>query len=165
MKKILLTFGITTMLFLSCSKDAVVDALTGDNAIEGTWVLTDFNADAEAAGTNLNLGEDILDALTAEGCVLVSFKFDEDGNLETQSGVNYLEINAGLTGLEVSCPTEKDIEFTLYTYANGLLTFLDESGEEVTVEATIDGDIMTVNAQDLDLPNFNSEGELIFTKQ
>ncbi len=156
-------------LFASCSKDAVVekliDGLTDSNKIVGVWELSEFNVDAEAAGTYTNLAEDALEKLSEEGCAIVTFEFKEDAELVTENAVNYLDISAGLTGLIVPCPTEKDTETTTYTYIDGVIKFKDKNGDDISANASIDGDVMTVDAEGLDLPNFNVKGELIFNKK
>ena len=41
----------------------------------------------------------------------------------------------------------------------------DGTGETTTVDVTIDGDTMTLNAMGLDIPNFNDGGQLIFVRR
>ena len=168
MKKLIFAFIAVSTLLASCSKDAIAEKLldlTDANALIGVWELAEFKADGAAAGTNINLGEDILNSLTEDGCVIVTFEFKDDASLVTENAVNYLEINASPTGLVVPCPTKKDTETTTYTYEDGVLTYKDTSGADVSVKASVDGEKMTIDAEDLDLPNFNAKGELIFNKK
>ncbi|RKR14150.1 hypothetical protein CLV91_0222 [Maribacter vaceletii] len=168
MKKLSLTIIAIGVLFSSCSKDAIsdkLDELTGKDALVGKWELVEFNVDEEAAGTYLNLAEDALEKLIEEDCAIVTFEFKEDATLVTENAIDYLEFNAGPTGLIVDCPSEKDIETTMYTYVDGVLKFKDKNGEEISAKASIEADVMTVDAEGLDLPNFNTKGELIFNRK
>ncbi len=173
MKKLILTLIAGATIAVSCSKDKIVEELTdgliGDeeaNALVGVWELSEFKYDTQAGGTNVNLAEDILNKFKEENCVVVTFDFKEDGSLMIESGMNYLEINATPTGLQVPCPTQKDEETTTYTYEDGVLTFKDADGADVVVKATVDGDELTADASDLDLnENFNYDGDLIFVKK
>ena len=148
-------------LLVSCSKDAIAD----DKGIIGVWELAEFQVDAEAAGTYLNLAEDALNKLRKEDCTIVTFEFKNDATLITENAINYLNISAGPTGLVVPCPIEKDTQTTTYTYENGVIKFKDKDGDDVSAKATVDGNKMTVDAEGLDLPNFNTKGELVFKKK
>jgi len=168
MKKLKFIIIAIGTLFSSCSKDAIsekLEELTGKDALIGKWGLVEFNVDEEAAGTYLNLAEDALEKLVKEDCAVVTFEFKEDATLVSENAINYLEFNAGPTGLIVDCPSEKDIETTVYSYEDGVLQFKDENGEEISAKASIEGDVMTVDAEGLDLPNFNTKGELIFNRK
>lgn len=149
----------------SCSKDENKDSqeqAPGD-AVVGSWRASEFKA-ANPNSSNVNLGAEILANLTADDCYILTFTFNEDLTLIAESGVNYLEINATATGLEVPCPTQSDTESSTYTYDGEVLTTIDQTGKVVNVKVTIEGNIMTADATDLDLPNFNGEGSLIFEK-
>ncbi|WP_298484344.1 hypothetical protein [uncultured Maribacter sp.] len=161
MKKLTFIIIAIGILFSSCSKDA----LSNKDSIVGKWELVEFNVDAEAAGTYINLAEDALEKLIKEDCAIVTFEFKEDATLVSENAVNYLEINAGVTGLIVECPSAKDIETTVYTYKDGVLQFKDENGKDISAKASIEGDVMTVDAEGLDIPNFNTKGELIFNRK
>jgi len=165
MKKIIGTFLTLGILFVSCSKDAAAGDLNPKDSIIGLWELTNYMVDAEAVGTYQNLGEDILNKLTAEDCVLVAFEFKDDETMTSESGVNFLQVNSGPNGLDVSCPSQKNIVTYSYSYANGMLTLKNGTIVAVSVAASIDGNTMTVDAEGLDFPNFNTPGELVFTKK
>jgi len=139
------------------------ESQTDEQAIEGSWRASEFRA-ANPNSSNVNLGAEILANLTAEDCYILTFTFNEDLTLIAESAVNYLEINATATGLEVPCPTQSDTESSTYTYDGEVLTTIDQNGEVLTVSVTIEGDIMTADATDLDIPNFDGEGSLIFEK-
>lgn len=165
MKLNLFLILIASALVFSCSKDGNKDqeAQSDEDAIVGSWRVTSFEG-ADSNSSNVNLGAEILANLTAEDCYILTFTFNKDLTLTADNSVNYLEINATATGLEVPCPTQKDTESSTYTYDGTTLTTVDVGGGTVLVKVSIDGDIMTADAKDLDLPNFDGEGSLIFEK-
>lgn len=163
-RNLFLLFFSATIVF-SCSTDENTneEIQSGKDAIVGSWRASEFKA-ANPNSSNVNLGAEILANLTAKDCYILTFTFNEDLTLAAESAVNYLEINATATGLEVPCPTQKDSESSTYTYDGAVLTTTDQTGKVVTVKVTIEGDIMTADATDLDIPNFDTEGSLIFEK-
>ncbi|MGB5553273.1 MAG: hypothetical protein WBM83_01350 [Flavobacteriaceae bacterium] len=163
MKRVIMTLLLVSGLFFSCSKDKADDQ-QDQNKIVGSWQATELQA-ADPNSSEVNLGAEILARLTAENCELLVFTFQEDLVLKVESGVNSLEINATATGLEVPCPTQKEIETTTYTYDGTNLTYVDTGVGTKTVKATIDGNILTIDATELDIPNLNGAGKLIFTKK
>ena len=155
---------LSAILFISCSTDEnEQDDLDPVSAIVGSWRATEFKA-ADPNNSNVNLGADILERLTADECYIITFTFNQDLSLTGESGVNYLQINATATGLEVPCPTQKDTESSTYTYDGTTLTTVDADGVTVMVKVTIDGNTMSADATDLDIPNFDAAGEIIFEK-
>jgi len=165
MRNTVVIFLLGTLLISSCSTDKSSD--NPDNSILGTWNLTALTIDEATASDEEEFGQDILNMLTASDCYLVSLSFNEDLTLVTEDASNYLEIgvNPGGTGLDVPCPSQRDMETTTYVYADGVLTFIDDNQQTVSVDLTISGSTMTMAAQELDVQNFNAGGELIFTKR
>ena len=164
MKRNISIFFLATILMFSCSSDDnEQDAQTDKNAIVGSWRVTAFE-DADSNNSNVNLGAEILAKLTAEDCYILTFNFKQDLTLTSESSVNFLQINATATGLEVPCPTQKETESSTYTYDGITLSIVDNDGEIVLVKVSIAGNTMKVDAADLDIPNFDSDGELIFEK-
>jgi len=165
MKRNVFIVFLTAILFISCSKDEnnQVDAADPASAIIGSWRATEFVA-ADPNSSNVNLGAEILANLTAEQCYIITFTFNSDMTLIGESSVNYLQINATATGLEVPCPTQKDTESSTYTYDGTTLTTVDTDGVTVMVKVSIDGTTMSADAADLDIPNFDAAGEIIFEK-
>jgi hypothetical protein len=166
MKHNLFLLLVTSVMIISCSTDEnnqMEEAQTDEQAIEGSWRASEFQA-ANPNSSNVNLGAEILANLTAEDCYILTFTFNQDLTLIAENAVNYLEINATATGLEVPCPTQSDTEASTYTYDGQVLSIIDQAGEVVNVSVTIEGNIMTADATDLDIPNFDGEGSLIFEK-
>lgn len=157
---------LVIMLSLSCSSDKEVD-LVDVNLIEGTWVATELVIDNATASDDAKNGRDILNFLTAKDCYILSFTFNSDLSVTAENSANYVEIsvNSANTGLETPCPTQSDSEASTYTYDGSVLTVVDNEGEAVMVDVTIKDDIMTLDAADLDIPNFNDSGELIFIRK
>ena len=165
MKKSIIVF-FSVLFFTSCStdNDADNDIQEEVSGLVGTWNLTDVRFSGEAGGLEVNLADQIVDALVAEDCVLVSFTFNEDGTAVSENSVQFLEINAGLTGLDVSCPTDTTIDTTQWSLDGDQLTFINEDLEEETITIQLDGTTLIISGEDIDSDNF-SEGEAIFTRQ
>lgn len=164
MKRNLLSLFIIAALTFSCSKDEDKNSdVDPEIAIVGSWRATEFRA-TDANSSNVNLGAEILANLTAEDCYILTFTFNQDLSLIIESAVDYLEINATATGLEVPCPTQTDSDTSAYTYDGTTLTTVDANGAIIMVKVAINGDSMSADAADLDIPNFDGAGELIFEK-
>ena len=153
-------------LIFSCSKgDDNKEKETEQNAIVGEWQATELQIDNATAGDQAKFGKEILDFLTARDCVVLTFSFKADLTVTAESSANNLDIDITPTGLDVPCPTESDTTTSTYTYDGSVLTTIDENGQTIMVDVTISGDTMTVDATDLDIDNFNDEGQLIFQRK
>jgi len=148
----------------SCSSDSEGDSPKG-NEIVGTWDATELIVDDNTASDDAIFGSQILEALTNVDCFIISLQFNEDLTAEARSAVNNLEINVGANGLDVPCPTDFESEANTYTYSDGVVSFLNEDGETINARVSINGDIMTVNAASLEIPNFDDSGELVFQRR
>jgi hypothetical protein len=148
----------------SCSSDN--DGGSADsNDIIGTWDATELIVDQNTASDEAIFGSQILEVLTNENCFIITLRFNQDLTAEARSAVNNLEINAGAGGLSVPCPTDFESEANTYTYSEGVVSFLNEDGETINARVSITGDIMTVNAASLEIPNFDDSGELVFQRR
>lgn len=153
-----------SMLILSCSKDN--DGVeTGLNVIVGTWAVTELQIDDSTASDDAKFGKQILDFLTDNSCVILTLTFNEDMTLAADNSANFLNISATATGLTIPCPTEKETTNSTYTYDGVTLTTVDGDGMTVNINVTVNGDVMTADAADLNIPNFNGGGNLIFMRQ
>tara|TARA_R110002049_G_scaffold308015_1_gene510591 strand:- start:11716 stop:12219 length:504 start_codon:yes stop_codon:yes gene_type:complete len=153
-------------LFVSCSSDSDDDN-SKEDSIVGIWQAYELKVNNDTASDDEKNARDLLNFLTLKDCYVLSFNFKADLSVIIENSVQYLEIglNSEGTGFDIPCPTEKDTETTVYVYADGKLTYTDESLEEISVDVTIDGDVMTVDAADLDIPNLNAGGQLIFKRK
>lgn len=166
-RNILCLLGMILMLF-SCSSDkneAAINEEVALNAIIGTWDATQLIIDNETASDDAKFAKQILDFLTDEDCFIVTLQFNEDLTATAANSANYVEINATNTGLDVPCPTQSDNESSTYTFDGSVVTIVDANGEAIMVDVSIDGEVMTVDATDLEIPNFSDSGELIFVKR
>ncbi|WP_245731583.1 lipocalin family protein [Kriegella aquimaris] len=164
MKYSALLLMVFSIFLFSCSSDKEDETMEEENNIVGTWQATELKIDDGTAGDDAKFGKQILDILTSNDCYIITFAFKEDKSVVAENSVNYLEFNASSTGQLVPCPTEKDADTGTYTFENSLLTIVDSEGEKIEVTVVVDGDIMTLDAGDLDVPNFNSDGELVFER-
>ncbi len=166
MKRNLCFLLMVTAVLFSCSSDKeAID--TASNSILGTWDLTALQLDETTATDDMEMGQDLLNFLTAIDCHIVTLTFNEDLSFITENSVNYIQINVNSngSGLDVPCPTEKDTDDSVYTYENGVLTFVDDNQETVSVEAAITGNMMVISAQELGVDNFDAGGDLVFTRR
>lgn len=151
------------MLAFSCSNDDAANDNT--NAIVGTWFATELQIDNATASDDAKNGRDALNFLTARQCYIIKFVFNQDLSVTAENSVNYLEINATATGLDIPCPSEKDTENSTYTYNGSTLSILDSAGNSISTSAIVDGNTLSIEATGLDIPNFNASGQLIFQRQ
>ena len=166
MKRRLYLFLMATAVLFSCSEDKIA-AETAANSILGTWNLTGLEIDEATATDDMEMGVQLLNFLTALDCYIVTLTFNEDLSLLSENSANYIQINVapGGTGLDVPCPAEKDTDTTVYTYENGVLTFIDNNQETVTVAVVITGNTLVMSAQEFGVDNFDTGGDLIFTRR
>jgi len=157
--KFLLLF-LATGLFFSCSSDSDDDN-SKEDSIVGVWQAYELKVNNDTASDDEKNARDLLAYLTAKECYVLSFEFKVDLTVTIENSVEYLERD----GFDIPCPTEKDTETTVYVYADGTLTYTDEDQQEISVDVTIDGDIMTVDAADLDIPNLSAGGQLLFKRK
>ena len=164
-KHILCIAGIVLTL-ISCSSDETqTEAEVQSTAIIGTWDATELEIDNETASDDAKFGKQILDFLTADNCFIITLQFNEDLTASASNSANYIEVNATATGLDIPCPTDSDVNESTYTFDGETVTTIDENGDELAIGVSIEGNIMTVDASDLDIPNFSEDGQLIFVKR
>lgn len=166
-KHILCIAGIVLTL-ISCSSDkdeTQTEAEVQSTAIIGTWDATELKIDNETASDDAKFGKQILDFLTADNCFIITLQFDEDLTASASNSANYIEVNATATGLDIPCPIDSDVNESTYTFDGETVTTIDENGDELAIGVSIEGNIMTVDASDLDIPNFSEDGQLIFVKR
>ena len=164
LRKFVLTVITAGMLF-SCSSDK--EDGTNPTSILGTWDLTALQIDESNATTDEEFGKEILDFLTAQQCYIVTLTFNADLSVVTENSGNYIEINvnSGGTGLDIPCPTESDTDVSTYTFDGEQLTYIDDSLETVTVTVQISGNTMRISAVDFGVDNFDTGGQLVFTRR
>ena len=188
-KNIVLLICVTAALVFSCSPEKIVEdvvkeqeekleelikeVVKEDETEEGTdqsamlhgkWEASELKIDSNTASDQMKFGKQILDHLTNKECFIISFIFNTDFTVMVENSVNHLEINVGGTGLDVPCTEKKDTESSMYTYDGETLTLVDGDGKELILAVTVEENTMTVDAKDLDLPNFNEDGQFQYTK-
>ncbi|MDT7829509.1 hypothetical protein RQM65_12605 [Pricia sp. S334] len=146
----------------SCSSDKEDGPdYTDTTAITGTWDATQLETEDPGAV----LQKQILAHLSERDCYILTFTFNEDLSLLAENGVNYLEVNATEDGLDIPCPEERNSDTGTYTYDGEILKIEDLDGPPLNAEVTIEGSRMTIDAKNLDIPNFDYTGKLIFRKR
>ena len=166
-KHILFFLGMALVL-ISCSSDkndGEAETQVASTAILGNWDATELVIDDATASDNTKFAKGILDFLTDKNCYVVTLTFNEDLTASASNSANYVEVNATGTGLDIPCPTESDIESSTYTFNGTTVTTTKSDGEVLNINVSINGDIMTVDAADLEIPNFSDDGKMIFVKR
>lgn len=166
-KHILLSLAMAFAL-VSCSsdkEDSTSEDEINSTTILGTWVATELIIDNETASDDVKFGKQILDFLSNKDCYIITLQFNEDLSATASNSANYVEVNATADGLDIPCPTETDTNESTYVFDGKTVTTIDENGEELVIGVTIEGNVMTVDAADLDIPNFSEDGQLIFVKR
>ena len=165
MRNSIFLFLLSSFIF-SCSSDKDNGSEIETSAsIVGTWDATELRIDEATASDNAIFGKEILDYLTDKDCYIITLQFNEDLTATATNSANYIEINATSSGLDIPCPTTFETESSTYTYENNVVSFVNVNDEVVEVDVTIDGDIMLVDAADLQIPEFNESGQLVFQRR
>ena len=175
----------TSVICFSCSKDKIAENLAeklgedleeqiGEDEEEqvvdksadllGVWQATELMIDANTASDEAKFGKQILDFLTEKECYIITFEFNSDLSVTATNSVDYLEINVGGSGLDIPCPTEEDTDEGTFAFDGEVLTYTDSNNETLELDVVVDGDVMTIDATQLDVPNFNASGELVFER-
>ena len=167
MKRSIFALFLLSGLIFSCSSDKEDPNDTDQNAIVGTWQATELKINNETASDGAKFAKAILDHLTAKNCYILPLTFNADLSIVAENAGNNLEINVNEsnTGLDVPCPSEKDTTTSAYTYNGSVLTVSEGGSNPTSINMRIEGNTMYVNASQLNLPNFNAEGELIFKRR
>ena len=166
MYKSILAILTMALIFVSCSSDKnEANTEVASTSILGTWDATELVIDNSTASDNTKFAKGILDLLTDKDCYVVTLTFNEDLTASASNSANYVEVNATGTGLDIPCPTEADLESSTYTFDGTTVTTTKSNGEVLNINVSIDGDVMTVDAADLEIPNFSDDGQMLFVKR
>ncbi|WP_419213749.1 hypothetical protein ACNR9Q_06230 [Maribacter sp. X9] len=166
-RNILTLLGAIVVLF-SCSSDkneAETQEEISLNAIVGTWDATELKIDNATATDNAKLAKGILDLLTDKDCYVVTLEFKEDLTAKAKNSASYVEFDLTGSSFEVPCPTQSDVQTSTYEFDGKVVTTIDADGNTLMIDVSIEGDVMTVDATDLEIPDFTDSGELIFVKR
>ncbi|KAA2218626.1 hypothetical protein F0361_03105 [Maribacter flavus] len=165
MKKTYLTILTTAFLAISCSSDkgngSDIDATAN---IVGAWEATELRVDENTASDNAIFAREALAYLTDQNCTIITLQFNADLTASATNSTDYLEIDT-TSGFDIPCPTTFETETSTYTYENNMVSFVNVNGEVVEVNVTINGDTMLVDAEDLQIPEFDEEGQLVFQRR
>ncbi|NAS10379.1 lipocalin family protein [Poritiphilus flavus] len=169
MKRYVLGLFTALALLFSCSSDdnGGGNETPTDEKLVGTWDFTRVEIDDAFSNDDLDFAKEIVDALVADGCILLTLVFSADGTLEIQER-DYedieIAVNSGGTGLDIGCPTTQFTETASWRLSGDRLTvtFSDDTEEVVTI--SISGDELTADAEFVDEDNLQN-ADAIFTKR
>ncbi|MEM9077800.1 MAG: hypothetical protein AAGC43_12205 [Bacteroidota bacterium] len=165
MKKILLFIAIVALSF-SCSNDADDnDATSSENQLVGTWALTDLRVDSTLDNDDLDFAQQIVAFLQGIDCDLITFTFNNDGTVTSVDRANFISVNVGMNGLDIPCPTESNVENSVWSLEGNQLTFINENLEEETITIAFEGnDTLIIAGADIEPENFTG-ADAVFTRQ
>lgn len=158
-------FAFLIVVFLtSCSTDK--DMVQNDASnIEGTWVVTELQVDDSSANEDVLFGAQILNLLNGINCEVLTLTFESDLSVEIDDSTSFLADSINTTTFEITCPSQSENTLSSYTYDGTVLVILDENQEEVSVSASIEDDILSISAKDLNFSDSLNEGQLIFKRK
>jgi len=130
----------------------------------GTWHATELKIDDQVASDEAKFGKQILDHLSNKECFIIDFTFNEDLSVVAKNSAAYLEINVGGSGLDVPCPAEEDSDTGTFAFDGEVMTYTDANDQQTMIDVSVENDIMTVDAAQMGIANFDASGELIFVK-
>ena len=159
----LLSCSLALALVWSCSND---DGDSSPETITGTWDAIELQLDEDTATEDELLASDFLEILSAKDCYVLSVTFAAGGTATVESSFEYLDLSGLAMGdFDIPCPDQSDSASSDYTYENGQLTITDPDGMTSTVDATISGNLLTMDLQGSVLDDVVSDGQLIFRKR
>ncbi len=162
MKPKILFFVLVAAMTFSCSSDKESDTENNEpNTIIGTWDATQLKTEDPDA----IIQSGILDYLTEKECYVLTLRFNQDLSVVAESAVQDLQVETTENGFVIPCPEEKSTETSTYTYDDKILSIQELNGQPVNAPVTIDGNRMELDAKDLEIPDFDYTGKLIFRKR
>ncbi|MGA9239135.1 hypothetical protein [Robiginitalea sp.] len=162
MKLRLLFSALLMASLLSCSSDD--DGDSGSNSIEGTWDAVTLQLDS---GSQEEQGlADLFNLLAAQECYLISMILEADNEATLLTSIDYLDLSGLFTGsLSIDCPTENDSESATYTFENGQLRITDSNGMSISIDATLNGDRLTLFLEGEEFDDLEVSGSLVFERR
>lgn len=168
MKRKILSLFLMGFIVLSCSddnNDGNEDIVDPTNDIIGTWLLTDLRIDSGVDDDDLDFAKEIIAFLNGINCELITFTFNADNTVVSDSKANFISIDVGAGGLDIPCPTESATESSTWRLEGNQLTFINENMQEETVTISIEnGTTLILPGESID-PNNYTGADAIFTKQ
>ncbi|MEL6304180.1 MAG: hypothetical protein AAGL29_07585 [Bacteroidota bacterium] len=168
MKRKIFSLFLMGFIVLSCSNDndnENTEMTDTTSEIVGTWLLTDLRIDSGVDDDDLEFAQQIIAFLNGIDCELITFTFNEDNTVVSDSKANFLSINVGAGGLDIPCPTESASESSTWRLEGNQLTFINENMEEETVTISIEnGTTLILPGESIDPDNY-AGADAVFTKQ
>ena len=168
MKQKILPLLLIGFIVLSCSNDSDEgsdEMVDPTNELIGTWLLTDLRIDSGVDDDDLDFAQQIIAFLNGIDCELITFTFNADNTVVSDSKADFISINVGAGGLDIPCPTESTSESSTWRLEGNQLTFINEDMQEETVTISIeDGTTLILPGESID-PNNYSGADAVFTKQ
>lgn len=168
MKRKILSLFLMAFIVLSCSDDnneGDNEMVDSTNDLIGTWLLTDLRIDSGVDDDDLDFAKEIITFLNGIDCELITFTFNADNTVISDSKANFISIDVGAGGLDIPCPTESTSESSTWRLEGSQLTFINENMEEETVTITIEnGTTLILPGESIDEDNY-AGADAVFTKQ
>lgn len=154
--------GLFIVLLLSCSSDD--DGDSGSNSIVGSWDAVSLQLDSGSQEEQSLV--DFFNLLAAQECYLISMILEADNEATLLTSIDYLDLSGLFTGnLSIDCPTESDSETATYSFENDQLRITDSNGITTSVDASLNGDRLTLFIEGEEFDDLEVSGSLIFERR
>lgn len=141
--------------------------MVDETNLTGRWDATELRIDDTTASDDEKNARDLLAFLTARDCYIISLQFNADLTVVTENSLNYLEVNMNSTGtgIDIPCPEQQDVYSTTFSFDGEVLTIVEEDGTTTDTAISLDGNILIVDAADLNIPEFTGSAQLVFERR
>ncbi len=134
----------------------------------GLWILSDLRIDSNNVDDlELTLARDVILAALAQDCNLLSFQFNNNNTVVSESKLDYIADNITIGGggmIMVDCPAETDTESAEWTLSGSSLTIFEEGGESETIAVIFEDESTLIIAGETVDPLY-AGSDAVFTKQ
>ncbi len=133
----------------------------------GLWALSDLRIDANVDDIELTLARDVIVAALAQDCDLLTFLFNDNNTVVSNSKLDYIADNITIGGggmITVDCPDETDTDNSEWTLSGSSLTIFVEGGDSETIAIILEDDSTLIIAGE-NIDPLYAGSDAVFTKQ
>lgn len=158
MKTLKILMISTLLLATSCGKDDKPDPST---LLEGHWHIFEFQPDSSSPAAESLQAQEAIHTLVDVFCDPLEYTFTSDKGVIFTDRMSYVDFNSG-SGF--SCPGQTDHIDGNYSFDNNFLTLNLTTGTRV-LAATLNGELLTTEVDDLVINGVPVSGKLIYMKE
>ena len=160
-------FIFSAMLFVACSSDKDEDVANEQVSLIGSWNFTELDVTGVDDSNNLDLADDVIRFLIAQGCDIVVFDFNTDQTVDasvrdfTETG---RDIGPDGASLLIECPENVTTQSSIWRLEGDQLTFITEDLTEETITIELTANTLTIPGEFINADNLSGTNA-IFTRQ